>query len=112
MGAKLITCDLCRFGTRWRKRTGLLICNIDESVRAKLRCTCGGSNGLCGRTGRRHILLKGKAPGSSVNMTSLGQVYPPKFCDTLAEALTYQATSRLLGQNKFGHIARGALPDR
>ena len=86
-GAELITADLCPFGTQRRERTSFLVANVDESVRKRLRRPCGGCDGLCGHTQKPHILPKGKKPGTSVNWTSLGQVYPPHLCDTLAGAL-------------------------
>ena len=66
-GAKLLITDMCAYGTRWRKRTGLLVCNLSAAAEADLARKCGGCDGLCGRTQRPHILFKGKDPVSKRN---------------------------------------------
>ena len=110
-GAFLLTLDLCAYGTRWRKRTGLLVCNIDASSLADLQRLCGGCDGLCGHTGKPHMLLEGKDPQSGKNSTSLGQVYPKKLCKSIAKALSAQAIDKEIGANRFQLSRRQALPE-
>eukprot|EP00959_Pyramimonas_sp_CCMP1952_P119801 2504940-Pyramimonas_sp.AAC.1 len=54
--------DLCQVGTRWRKATKFMLCNIpEEGGRSLEPFKCSG-RGVCSRTGRPHIELSGKAP--------------------------------------------------
>ena len=110
-GAVLLTLDLCAYGTRWRKRTGLLVCNLEADAIVELQRLCGGSNGLCGHTGKPHILLKGKDPQSGKNWTSLGQVYPKRLCRAIAKALSAQAINKEIGANRYLCSRRSALPE-
>ena len=107
----MLTIDMCAYGTRWRKRTGLLVCNLDASSLAALQQLCGGTEGKCGHTGRPHILLKGKDPQSGRNWTSLGQVYPRRLCKAIAKALSTQAVDKEIGANRFLLSKRQALPE-
>ena len=85
--ASFVTCDLCQFGTKWRKRTGLLCLNLDpkkcSSVLSKM---CRGSNKCCSCTNRPHLLLSGSSP-MGVPWTRLAQVYPKRFASALAKVL-------------------------
>ena len=110
-GAQLLTLDLCAYGTRWRKRTGLLVCNLEAAALSDLSRLCEGSDGLCGHTKRAHILLKGKDPKSGKNWTSLGQVYPRQLCKAIATALTTQAINKEISANRFQMTKRQALPE-
>jgi len=109
-GATLLTLDMCAYGAKWRKRTGLLTSGLDEFGRAALSRLCGGSSRCCGRTGRPHILLKGKDAVSGRNWTSLAQVYPRRYCSAIASALTAPAVSQELASQRH-HLATRALPE-
>ena len=109
-GAQLLTLDLCAYGTRWRKRTGLLVCNLSPSAVRSLTHLCGGTGSKCGRTRRPHILLKGKDPVSGRNWTSLGQVYPRQLCKAIAKALAEPAIDRQISSDKSWR-GRMALPE-
>ena len=109
-GALLLTMDMCAYGTKWRKRTGLLVTGIDELSIRNLSRRCGGSASCCGHTHRPHILLKGKDPQSGKNWTSLAQVYPRRLCSAIATALSYQSVARELAMQRH-HLGRRALRD-
>ena len=56
----LITCDMCAFGTRYRKRTGLLVGNCDPQDLLRLQCLCGGGGKKpCSFTGKPNYILEG-----------------------------------------------------
>ena len=67
--------DMCRFGTRWRKRTRIA---TDLKSLCKIRMFC--------RCERGHTQLRGMHPEKKVAWTSLAQVYPRGFCKMIAEA--------------------------
>lgn len=78
--------DFCQHGARWRKRTriqGWL--SQDDS---RLHLTCHGRNGVCCRTGKHHITLKGQDPISGQLWTHLAQPYPARFCVVAADVLS------------------------
>ena len=78
--------DFCQWGTRWKKPTGLLTANLKECHTKKLSCQCSGPPGICSRTGRRHFVLTGSAPGGKP-WTLVAQPYPKPFSASLAAAL-------------------------
>ena len=86
--SRFVYSDYCQFGTAWRKRTGFLCFNCDEKLLDQLAShKCTGSCGRCSRTGTRHTLLTGSAPGG-IPMTLLAQPYPPKLANLLGKILT------------------------
>ena len=86
--SRFVWSDFCQFGTAWRKRTGFLCFNCSEALLDKLESyQCSGSCGKCSRTGERHTLLTGSAPGG-IPMTLLAQPYPPRLAKLLANILT------------------------
>ena len=78
--------DFCCYGTRWRKRTRLLIGNIDPQDSLGLQKTCSGTRGFCGRSNRKHFQLTGSGPGG-VPWTRIAQPYPRQLCHVLAHTL-------------------------
>jgi len=85
--------DQCRYRTPWRKRTRLLIGNIEPQDTERLGLMCEGSDGIC-HTGRRHVVLAGRSP-SGGTMTAGSQSYPVSLCEALAHALTSAARAAL-----------------
>ena len=79
------TTDFCQHGTRWRKRTGVAAWNVGQIPSLNRRCT--GRKGLCSRTGRHHIILKGTDKASGLLWTVLAEPYPPHFAAAAANAL-------------------------
>ena len=67
--------DMCRYGTRWRKRTRVLTNTHLQGVRE----LCGG--------GHSHLPLRGRSLQHQQNWTRVAQVYPAKLCRRLASAL-------------------------
>lgn len=82
-----VTCDQCQFGTRWRKRTRFSCWNCNGLQSLDKRCT--GAAGCCNKTGKPHIILKGRSPEGPL-WTALAQEYPAKLshalCDVLVES--------------------------
>ena len=86
--SRFVYSDYCQFGTAWRKRTGFLCFNCRDDLLDRLEShKCTGSCGRCSRTGVRHTLLTGSAPGG-ITMTLLAQPYPPKLANLLGKILT------------------------
>ena len=74
--------DFCMWGMPWRKRTGFLsgFCNPSRAERV-----C--QNGVCKRTGCRHIVLAGVDPVSKCFWTHLAEPYPRALAAALARML-------------------------
>ena len=86
--SRFVFAGFCQFGSSGRKRTGFLCYNCsDELLDSMESYKCTGSCGRCSRTGDRHTLLTGSAPGG-IPMTLLAQPYPPKLAKLLAQILT------------------------
>ena len=64
--------DFCVFGASWRKRTRFLT----DGCLAGRRDLCQGCPS--------HIILRGKAAGTSKNWTQVAEPYPSKLCSFLA----------------------------
>ena len=79
------TTDFCQHGAKWRKRTRVQtwFCQPSDLLN---KC-CQGRHGLCSRTGRHHIILKGQDPVSKQLWTHLAQPYPASFCHAGANLL-------------------------
>lgn len=67
--------DMCRYGTRWRKRTRTA---TDLRYLRGVRRFC-----ICQK---EHVALRGNRPEKKVPWTSLAQVYPRGFCKLIADA--------------------------
>lgn len=78
--------DFCCYGTKWRKRTRLLIGNVEYEDSLRLQRTCSGTRGFCGRTNKQHFQLTGSGPGG-VPWTRIAQPYPKRLCHHLAHVL-------------------------
>ena len=112
-GAQLLTMDMCAYGTRSRKRTGLLVCHLEAQSCTQMQRLCGERNKLCGHTKRPHVHLKGKDPRSGRNWTSLGQVYPRQFCKSNAQVPLRKPltrTSEPRGSSSPGALCRSKRP--
>ena len=81
---EFVILDQCQLGTPWRKATGLLCSRIDNTARLAKRCV--GRRGLCSRTKKQHITLRGAAPCGR-NWTSIASPYPPRLNHSLAFCL-------------------------
>ena len=75
MQADDFLCDMCVFGTRWRKPT-----------RVRTNCSLAGQRLLCG-CARRHAMLRGRDCKTGVLWTKLAEAYPRRFCTLLANAI-------------------------
>jgi hypothetical protein len=80
--------DFCAYGTRWRKRTRLILCNVDaDDIERLRRRRCTGTDGVCCFTGMRHFELAGRN-AQNVLWTQIAQPYPNKLNADLAFVLT------------------------
>lgn len=83
--AQLLRTDFCGFHTPWKKSTGLMYANlVDVQPLAKI---CVTTNGRCGFSGRKHIILSGKDAGGTW-MTCRAQPYPLALCQQFACVLS------------------------
>ena len=87
--------DQCLFGAAWRKRTRLLLGNIDAQDACKLDCRCSSRSGFCDRTGRPHVVLQGRGE-NGLPRTSAAQTYPAAMSHALASTLLSLARSFFL----------------
>jgi hypothetical protein len=91
------TSDMCQFGARWVKRTRVCFWNCGDS--SKLCKHCCGSHGLCSRTKKAHIILRGTPADSNVLWTKIAEAYPAAWASVAASVLmdscTNNVTSRL-----------------
>ena len=80
--------DYCCFGAPWRKRTRLAGWGCSEPRGLCRLCT--GVGGKCW-TGKRHRILQGSVPGSSLCWTHLAEAYPPALATQAAAWLARSA---------------------
>ena len=83
--SRSFVCDFCQYGARWRKRTRIQSwfgCGDSDLSRQ-----CSGHNGVCSRTHKHHIILKGQDPISKQLWTHLAQPYPKTFGAVAGKAL-------------------------
>ena len=79
--------DFCAYGMPWRKRTRLLLGNVDSCDLERLSFRkCSGVSGGCSFRPHKHFHLTGTGPGG-VPWTSLAQPYPSLLCKDLAHIL-------------------------
>ena len=77
---QLIVCDMCQYGTQWRKPTAILVWHCRPfSLKA-----CSG-HGKCSRTHKPHLQLTGL--GGKRFLTSQAQVYTSDFSQHLMLSL-------------------------
>lgn len=81
-----VVTDFCMWGTKWRKRTRLLVGNVDPCDVGRLRKLCCGKKGFCSRTQKRHFQLTGSGP-NGIPWTRIAQPYPTRLCHSLAHVL-------------------------
>ena len=78
------TVDLCQCGAAWRKRTRLVAWNCMLPPQS-LQALCHGLKGICDRTGRPHLILRGKDPCTGADRTKIAQAYPVQFAKEVAK---------------------------
>lgn len=83
---RTVLTDFCQYGCAWRKRTKLLIGNLDAQDVCRLEKLCTG-RGLCSRTHKPHFHLTG-SNHLGIPWTLVAQPYPSGLCRDLAFALT------------------------
>ena len=90
--AKRLKVCYCMMGKPFRKRTRFLVWNapspriLEEEVhRCATQFSCSSPNGVCRRTGKPHVLLRGWVRGKA--LTKLGEKYPKKFVNIIARIL-------------------------
>ena len=93
--ARLVTCDQCQFGARWRKATSLLLINVPAALQDRLSRRCSGRT-TCDRSGKPHIILTGVDPASGRFWSSLAQRYPRELARCIADVLAQSFEQRSL----------------
>ena len=83
--------DYCQYGAQWKKRTRVCgwHCLSEAPV---LKCT--GANGICSRSGRKHLRLCGHSPQGK-SWTAIAQAYPHRWARQFAQVLADSATNRI-----------------
>jgi len=86
--ATVFTVDYCMMGRSFRKRTRLATWGVDEEVAAEAKqivkkYQCKSCKGICDRTKRPHLYLRGWTRGKAV--TAKGNEYPRKFANLIAK---------------------------
>eukprot|EP00435_Cladocopium_sp_Y103_P033667 s2641_g8.t1 len=85
--------DMCRYGTRWRKRTR--ICTNTQL--AGMRELCIG--------GHSHLQLRGRSTLHQMSWTRVAQVYPRSLCSRLARALAGHLGLKAKSSRRFSPAA-------
>jgi len=90
--AEMLKVCYCMMGRPFQKRTRLLVWNApsatvlkEEAHRCATEFSCGSPNGVCRRTGQKHLLLRGWVRGKA--LTKQGEKYPKKFVNMIARIL-------------------------
>jgi hypothetical protein len=90
--AQMLKVCYCMMGRSFRKRTRLLIWNApsprvfeEEARHCTKKYSCNSTKGVCRRTGKPHMILRGWARGKS--LTSCGEKCPKKFVNIIARIL-------------------------
>ena len=89
-----INLDFCAYGTPWRKRTKLMFAWVDLRVLAHI---CTSKHGICDFTHKKHQVLEGKKPGTSICWTAIAEPYPRSLCTAWSKCFLNQRVSRALG---------------
>ena len=91
---KCMEADYCLYGMPWRERTRFMYARFDLTPAA---CRCSSRKGMCDRTGKRHVQLRGAQGGKL--LTKLAEPYPAPLSRLLARcfsaALCVQKTHRM-----------------
>ena len=99
-GFHLARTGFCMFGTPWQKGTG--ICTNSNPAYMERRCT-GVKRGLCARTLKPHIELRGTLPDGRC-LTAVAEQYPRSSCTALARMAHNHIVS--LAGEKWSHHAQ------
>ena len=92
-GVHFVVVDFCAFGTAWRKRTGLLMGNVDEQdVESLRRYKCSGV-GVCSYSGKRHVQLTGSDP-TGIPWTKRAEPYPTRLATKMSHMLLHKEYTR------------------
>ena len=83
-----IILDFCAFGTAWRKRTRILVGNVQEPDLGRLfGKICPSRDGVYSFFGKTNFQLTG-SNSKGVPWTRIAQPYPVELCRQLADVLT------------------------
>jgi hypothetical protein len=85
-----IDLDQCQFGAAWKKPTKWRCFNLFNVSCLALRCT---SSHICSASGKEHVILRGRCPGSNIPWTRVAQSYPFKLCHFFASFIKLQVLS-------------------
>ena len=77
-GVRETVTDFCMDGAPWRKRTKIMYVHLDLSVAARV-CHSARNEHKCDRTGRKHVVLRGKGPDGRW-LTKTAEPYPRALC--------------------------------
>ena len=88
---RLKTCDQCLFGAPWRKRTRLACWHAAPTDKPLL---CASRAGMCDASGKPHVHLVGRVPGSSEARTKQAEGYTSSFAKFGADILCRAADTR------------------
>ena len=90
--AQMLKVCYCMMGKKFRKRTRLLVWNVrsqqiwdEEAKRCAKEYACNSPGGVCRRTGKPHLVLRGWVRGAA--LTKKGEKYPQKFVNLIARVL-------------------------
>ena len=90
--AQMLKVCYCMMGRSFRKRTRLLVWNApspgvfkEEAHRCATEFSCNSTKGVCRRTGKPHMLLRGWSRGKALTLE--GEKYPKKFVNIIARVL-------------------------
>ena len=78
--------DFCGWGARWRKRTLLMIGNMEPADTEHLSRHCVANGKLCGFSHKPHFVLSG-SDKNGTPYTRIAQPYPTKFANAVAKTL-------------------------
>jgi hypothetical protein len=84
----VVKTHFCQYNCPWKKATKFLVVNAGSPG----LLTCMGARGVCSRTNKHHIHLKGRDP-TGVFWTHRAQPYPTALCDVLARHLRAAITA-------------------
>ena len=73
--------DLCQWGAPWRRRLHVLVWHIEIP---DLLQTCKGKNGLCSRTGCKHVPVWGRVDNTKVSVASQAATLPTALSNHVA----------------------------
>ena len=80
---RLDEAHFCQYNALWKKATCFL-----HSLPCFDFQTCSSTDGLCSKTGKRHIILQGR-DSSGAFLTKKAEPYPLALCDFIADHVTH-----------------------